>query len=199
MADDGLIYAGFWRRVGAFLVDLLIFLPLGALFIWLSGHYRLFHLYYFVPGQILCIFYYVYLVQKYGGTPGKLILKIKIAKLDGSPVTYREAILRYLPEFILQNITSIALILAILRITDSEYLSLSYIERSKTLMRLTPPWYEPAQLIQNIWIWSEFVVLLTNSKKRAIHDFIAGTVVIHNVANPISASESQIPLVPRII
>jgi len=27
-------------------------------------------------------------------------------------------------------------------------------------------------------LWSEFVVLLTNRKRRALHDFIAGTVVI---------------------
>ena len=32
--------------------------------------------------------------------------------------------------------------------------------------------------MQQIWIWSEFVVLLFNRRKRAIHDFIAGTVVI---------------------
>jgi uncharacterized RDD family membrane protein YckC len=30
----------------------------------------------------------------------------------------------------------------------------------------------------NVWIFSEFVVLLTNKKRRALHDFMAGTVVI---------------------
>jgi uncharacterized RDD family membrane protein YckC len=31
-----------------------------------------------------------------------------------------------------------------------------------------------------IYDWSEIIVLLTNKKRRAIHDYIAGTVVIHD-------------------
>jgi uncharacterized RDD family membrane protein YckC len=30
----------------------------------------------------------------------------------------------------------------------------------------------------NIWIWSEIIVILTNKRRRAIHDFIAGTVIV---------------------
>ena len=30
----------------------------------------------------------------------------------------------------------------------------------------------------NLWVFSEPIVLLTNKKRRAIHDFIAGTMVI---------------------
>jgi len=41
-----------------------------------------------------------------------------------------------------------------------------------------PSWYRTLNILQNIWIWSEFVVLLTNAKRRAIHDYLAGTVVI---------------------
>jgi uncharacterized RDD family membrane protein YckC len=29
-----------------------------------------------------------------------------------------------------------------------------------------------------VWVYSEFAVLLTNRKRRAIHDFMAGMVVI---------------------
>ena len=31
----------------------------------------------------------------------------------------------------------------------------------------------------NIWVLSELVVLLLNKKRRTLHDFIAGTVVLH--------------------
>jgi len=176
--DQLMIYAGFWRRFGAFWLDAVFLLPLTAIVIWLDSKYRLFLAYYFFPGLIFGLFYSVYLVRKFGGTPGKLILGIKISKLDGSPVTYREAILRYLPYFVLSVMTSIALIFAVFQISDSEYLSLSFINRTNRLVELTPSWYKPTQLIQNIWTWSEFFVLLTNRKRRAIHDFIAGTVVI---------------------
>jgi uncharacterized RDD family membrane protein YckC len=29
-----------------------------------------------------------------------------------------------------------------------------------------------------IWIWGEFVTMLFNKKRRAVHDYMAGTVVI---------------------
>jgi len=32
--------------------------------------------------------------------------------------------------------------------------------------------------INNIWVYSEFIVLLTNNRKRAIQDYIAGTVIV---------------------
>ena len=43
---------------------------------------------------------------------------------------------------------------------------------------MVPSWYSFATITMNIWIWSEFIVMLTNKRKRAIHDFIAGALVI---------------------
>jgi uncharacterized RDD family membrane protein YckC len=63
--------------------------------------------------------------------------------------------------------------------SDTEYQSLSFIQLSERLTALAPPWYKPAQWGQNVWVWSELIVLLTNRKRRALHDFIAGTVVVH--------------------
>ena len=30
-----------------------------------------------------------------------------------------------------------------------------------------------------LWVWSEPLVMLLNKQRRAIHDFLAGTVVLH--------------------
>lgn len=38
--------------------------------------------------------------------------------------------------------------------------------------------YQPYNVVQQVWFWSEIVVLLSNKKRRAVHDFIAGTVVV---------------------
>jgi len=65
--------------------------------------------------------------------------------------------------------------------TDADFGSLTFVEWSKRMTDSAPSWLKPLQLIQNIWVWSEFIVLLTNRKRRAIHDFIAGTVVIHKL------------------
>src|SRR5438876_2671458 len=72
-ATDELRYAGFWPRLGALLLDFLILLPLSAIAFWGSEKYRLFQMYYLLPGALFGLFYGVYLVRRYGGTPGKLI------------------------------------------------------------------------------------------------------------------------------
>jgi uncharacterized RDD family membrane protein YckC len=195
--DAELKYAGFWRRFGAFWLDALILLPLSFLTLWFDGRYRLFQLYYVVPGFIIAVLYSVYLVKQYGGTPGKIIAGLRIVKVDGSPIGYREAILRFLPEFLLAEATSLALILATLQVGDSEYTSLGFMKRSVLLVSLAPAWYKPVQYLQTVWVWSEFIVLLTNKKRRAIHDFIAGTVVIVRNSNQLT-DPTLPPVLPSV-
>src|ERR1700745_3787029 len=88
-------YGGFWVRFAAIWLDLLVMLPLLAVVFWASQQYRLFQVYYFVPGTVFGLFYSVYLVRRFGGTPGKLIMRLRIRKVSGDPVGYREAMLRY--------------------------------------------------------------------------------------------------------
>lgn len=51
-------------------------------------------------------------------------------------------------------------------------------EVDRLLHAATPLWGLWAGYAQTAWLFSELIVLLFNEKKRAIHDFIAGTVVI---------------------
>lgn len=174
-----MIYAGFWPRFAALWLDLLIMSPIIALAWWGGEHFRLFDLYFFIPNTLFVLFYSVYLVQRFGGTPGKRIMKLRIVKLNGERVTYREALLRYLPEWLLIIGSSVALIIAALHLTDAQYFSApSMFERMQIIESAAPSWHEPIQILLQFWIWSEFIVMLANKKRRAIHDFIAGTLVI---------------------
>jgi uncharacterized RDD family membrane protein YckC len=165
--------------LGALLLDMLVMLPLNALALWGSERYRLFSLYELAPRILFGLFYFVYLVRRFGGTPGKLIVGVRIRKVDGDPVGYREALLRYLPEFILVLSLSIAMLISVLHMSDAEYHALSFVERTRRMGELAPAWYKPLQMAQGIWVWGELLVLLSNRKRRALHDFIAGTVVVH--------------------
>jgi|SRR5665213_3268213 len=179
MNIDALRYAGFWPRLASLLLDFVVMLPLMALTEWCDSKYRLFSLYYLVPSTLFGLFYGVYLVRRFGGTPGKLMVGIRIRKVNGEAVGYREAILRYFPDFIFGLLMSIALLFPVLHMSDTEYHSLAWMERYKRITELAPSWNRPLQIVQNVWIWGELLVLLTNRKKRALHDFIAGTVVVH--------------------
>jgi uncharacterized RDD family membrane protein YckC len=190
-------YGGFWVRFAAFWLDLFVMLPLAAFVFWASQRYRLFGIYYFFPGTLIGLFYNVYLVRRFGGTPGKLIMRLRIRNLGGDPVGYREAVLRFAPEFLLGTLLSIAFLPALFSMTDAEYHALSFMERSQRLVQLAPAWFKPLQITQQIWMWSEFIVLLTNRKRRALHDFIAGTVVVRerpNQALQPTAGRSDAPL-----
>ncbi len=157
--------------------------PLGALVFWAGWHHRLFELYFLVPGTLFGLFYHVYLVRRFGGTPGKLIVGIRILSLDGEPIGCREALLRYLPQAVFGLLMSIALSFSVFQISDAEYRSLDLMGQVKRTIEFAPPWYGPLQWFRTVWFWGELILLLTNRKKRALHDFIAGTVVVHAPAN----------------
>jgi uncharacterized RDD family membrane protein YckC len=176
-----MVYAGFWPRFAALLLDFLFYSPVLALVWWGGEHSRLFALYFFLPELALGFLYEVYLVRRFGGTPGKRVMKVLIRKVDGSPVGYREALLRYLPQWVLGTAGSFAMVVAVLHLTDGEYFAAdSFAERTKLVTGSQPAWAGPVTLASNIWMWSEFVIMMTNRKRRALHDFVAGTVVVRD-------------------
>ena len=89
----------------------------------------------------------------------------------------------YLPEFILNMLMSVGFLMSILHMSDTEYHALSFMERARRMVELAPSWYKPLQIVQNVWVWGELIVLLTNRKRRALHDFIAGTAVVRTSFN----------------
>lgn len=85
---------------------------------------------------------------------------------------------------------SIALIAATVAMSDADYDALPGIA-AKNFTSVMPRWQYYTTIAFQIWIWSEFVVMMTNRKRRAIHDLIAGTIVIvERRSNPIAAPTS---------
>jgi uncharacterized RDD family membrane protein YckC len=124
------------------------------------------------------VFYEVYLVRRFGGTPGKLIVGLRILKTDGSPVGYREAALRVAPDMTFSFLGIIGLLIALSKMTNAEYSGFLNAAFYSQLVALSPAWSRGVSIIERVWNWGELIVLQTNRKKRALHDFIAGTVVV---------------------
>jgi len=172
------LYAGFWTRLGSLLLDFIFILPVVFLIQYLNGLGKDIYYYTLIPNLLFAIWYHIYLPKKYGGTPGKLAVGITIVKLDGQPIDWKEAILRHIVLLILTLLASIIMIVTIMEADEETYTSLGWLERSQYLMTLSPGFFKFYNWTNNIWIYSEFIVLLTNKRKRAIHDFIAGTVIV---------------------
>ena len=111
------IYGGFWIRVGAYFIDqialFLVRLPfdlaLRGYVFWavfqaeekaaqpffvLRGVWIAYGLY-FVFALLISMAYYVFFVGRYGATPGKMALKLRIVRSDFSKVSYWRAVGRY--------------------------------------------------------------------------------------------------------
>jgi uncharacterized RDD family membrane protein YckC len=177
-AESELVYVGFWRRLGAHLIDLAILTPYALFSTWVAYTSKEGFLIGQAVGFVIAVLFEVYLVKRFGGSPGKLVMKIRIAKVDGSPVGYQEASIRYSVLFVISLLSSAALVIGAWNIPDSEYAALTHDTRIRHIREVVPAWYQKVEIAGGIWVYSEFAVLLTNRKRRAIHDFMAGTVVI---------------------
>jgi uncharacterized RDD family membrane protein YckC len=174
-----LIYVGFWQRLAAYALDFAILVPYALVARQLIYTSRSAYLVNLILGTILAIVFEVYLVKRFGGSPGKLIMGIQIAKLDGSKVGYRQAIIRYSVLFLISILSSTGLLMSLFTMSDLEYAAFTSAHAHvKALEAGAPSWYPPLQIAGAVWVYSEFLVLLTNKKRRALHDFMAGTVVI---------------------
>ena len=172
------LYAGFWRRLGAMFLDILFLMPLIFIMYYLNSLSVNMYLYTLVPNLLFGLWYNIYLPKKHGGTPGKLVAGMKIIRLDGTDIEWKEAILRHIVLFGLTIFSSVMMVCCLLQADETTYMNLGWLGQAKYLMSLSPGFFLLYTWISNIWIYSEFIVLLTNKRKRAIHDYIAGTVIV---------------------
>lgn len=163
-------YSTFGARLGAGIIDGLVFLPLFfvsmliespddgvALFlIWSAITYSSYWL------------YSVLLHARYGQTLGKRFMGIKVLDTSESRIpTLKQALLRD-SGYILLNTATLAYLVVLVLHGDYTEAAL----RQST----------PARIMDWIgfgWFLTEVVTMLTNDKRRALHDFIARTVVVH--------------------
>jgi len=173
------IYSGFLSRLAANLLDLLITFPILyiSILIFLSINNKYIYLIYYSIITLFQLWYNIYLPKRYGGTVGKIIVGLKIIRMDSFEIGWKEAILRHGVNIIFIIINSVGIITAVLSADDEIYNNLRSYQRpvyigsfiiGKTII----------STIGNIWVWSEIIILLTNKRKRALHDFIAGTVIV---------------------
>ena len=175
------VYAGLWIRAAAKILDFIILLPLAGISLYINGLSKSAYFYTVVPNLLFGVFYEVYLVKVYGGTPGKLIMDIKIIQKNGDDVNWNAAIYRYAVDFCLAVLGIYLIIMTLNSIDDSFYAGLGFTKKYTLISTLNPTFSKIQSWINYLWAISGTIVLLANPRKRAIHDFIAGTVVVKSI------------------
>jgi uncharacterized RDD family membrane protein YckC len=169
-------YRTFWPRVGAAFLDSAALAPLqwADKLIWNSTSAVLVLLGWSITNVVVFLAYDIVFIAKLGQTPGKMACGVKIVALDDSQPTFKQAILRH----ILGIFTSLCFVF----IQFSNILNGQLENRAFGNYRLFL-WFGGIILF---WVFLEFATMLTNKRRRAIHDFIAGTVVVRDVGRKAS-------------
>jgi uncharacterized RDD family membrane protein YckC len=175
------IYGGFWPRVAALLLDTLILSPFTILISYLNIVSLSNYYYTSIASLSVVLIYNIYFVRQNGGTPGKRAMGLKIVKADGTEMDWQTAFLRYIVMFL---VTSLSVVITLLKVGNAdadEYESLSWLEKIQYIGKLGGSASTVSTVITNAWMLAGIIALLSNPKKRAVHDFIANTVVIKDI------------------
>src|SRR5262245_19718403 len=172
-----MIYAGFWRRTLSLLADCVVLAPVYALHLTLGYSSRIALAISTILTTAICIGFPVFFLSRWGQTPGKMLARIKVTRLDGSPIDVAQAWRRSIVDIGLSVAWVIWMLHALATWQSGEWSSFTRDELLAAL-RAGNPLYVVQEVGSQVWYWGELLVLLTNQKRRSLHDFIAGTVVI---------------------
>lgn len=165
-------YAGFWKRVLISIVDFLI-LALPVYFIngWAVSAAERYQsgIPLWIQWVLISLFNIV-LVTKFGGTPGRLILRTRIVNEQGKYPSLKQAVIRY--SFLLVN-TLLAVIVA---------------AGNGTLSKLPEAYANWAPLASDLTGFLALIIIIDclfivfSMRNRALHDMMAGTYVVNQSA-----------------
>ncbi len=167
-------YAGFWIRTGSLIVDSGLTFALIDLMFLVNKKYAFSensNMWFVLSMTVLTL----YMLKRWGQSPGKMAMGIKVVTADYQPIGWRHIFLRNLLD-ILQSLGYLTKVfLVAFGILD---LNLKILGDS-----VLPPdtfkfMSDKFKNLMMFWTFSEILVLLTNDRRRALHDFLAGTVVI---------------------
>ncbi len=120
-----------------------------------------------------------------------MAMRIKVVReSDGGNIGYRQSSLRFSVDMAIAALAVTTVMVALTSITSSEYMALGWWERIPAVYDASPGWWWVVVYCQAAFVGSEMVVLLLNKRKRAVHDHIAGTVVIHSETQPVEEESS---------
>jgi uncharacterized RDD family membrane protein YckC len=178
---DKTMYPRVIVRLGAVLLDLLVTAPFGILVLYLNSFSKDMYLFTFIPSVAFSAWYHVYLLKRYGGTPGKLLSGIRVVKINGQDPEWKEAFLRYALSFSLLVFGTAISLIALSKADPGSYMELDWRNKAGYLKGLAPGLFKISLWLNYIVIGGDLIVLFRNRRKRALHDLMAGTVVVRDL------------------
>jgi uncharacterized RDD family membrane protein YckC len=162
-------YSTFSARLAAAVIDWVLFLPLGILHYLLEDYFAthpLEHLVWLPVYYGLYQCYSVWMHGTYGQTIGKRLMRIRIVSYPNeTPIGYSKALLRDLPYLVFVCLEAGLAMWAVVQPAVANQPSVEWVT-------------DLSQFALSIWLLLEIATILFNEKRRAVHDLLAGTVVV---------------------
>jgi uncharacterized RDD family membrane protein YckC len=155
-------YKTFGPRFWALLLDGILLLPLSILIDWLDGFEMSGALKtsIIVAVNLANVFYFVIMHARFGQTVGKMLMKVRVVDVSESPLKFRQAFVREIPQLFFVIASFIPFLMT-------------------NIIAAADPPITLISIFVLIWGVADIAVFFSNPKRRALHDLIAGSVVIN--------------------
>ena len=170
------MYATIWQRIAAFIIDTLVFLPLLPLMFVVHSRAGLLSV--SVVSALAYFAYQVGIHALYGQTLGKRVMRIRVIRIDGVKIGWRDAFLRSSVKLGIQVVSSIGFAMMLFAIPASTFPFASIDDRVENYKRFGPEWRTLWDYVSYGWEIINALTFFTNAQGRVLHDMIAGTVVV---------------------
>jgi uncharacterized RDD family membrane protein YckC len=178
ISSNNFEYVGFWKRALAALIDAIIvfaLMPITIPLMKFSFAHRT-----IIPGLAYSIIWtvlWMWLIVKYGATPGKMVIKARIINSNGEFLYWDKAFLRMVFPGLLISINSYLQQWQAMNTAPPETSINSFLEIGQAMNQYGQP-FAILGTILGLTVYVDVLAVLFNKRKRAIHDFIAGSYVV---------------------
>lgn len=173
-------YAGFGPRLGALFLDGLVLLPVTGLAFWIETRSPAGMVLGAVIALVLYEAYHVGLIATFGQTLGKRLMDIQVRRADGARVGWGGAFVRRLPLLLGEVAGVIVAVFVAGMLTQAQFdEGGGIVDRMQMLMRASSTLNLFFQLPFTLYNLANILTFFANVRHRALHDFMAGTVVVY--------------------
>jgi uncharacterized RDD family membrane protein YckC len=167
-------YVGFWKRILTTIIDLVaafVIFILSSHLVAIANELRS-----IIPlliRDILYMGFWVIMVAKFGGTPGELILQMRVVNKNGQFISLLSALFRSLPILII--------LLGKVLYVNHAYSNIPVFtdaENINVLLRAHGGIYGVINAYLGYIHIPDYGAIIFDKKKRSLHDFLAGSFVI---------------------
>jgi uncharacterized RDD family membrane protein YckC len=169
-------YAGFWVRLLALMVDGAVLWIIHLILMFPQRYSKVAFAFTELLWVAIASAYVVLLHARDGQTLGKKLVSIKVTRVNGEPINWRDALIRQSPSIAMYLLSLIGGLVAVSSLTMSEFSAMGLFARNEMLKK--DPLITPVGIISTLFTIGEVISLMLSFKKQTLHDRLANTVVV---------------------